>query len=606
MPTDSDPKIDLRLFAQIHDDPFLTGTFELQGERFARSIQYLLKYVDQRQECPSSVDKLKPILSYLADVEQKMIPGGRAVRDTERLLTFASSITNDLQKLPVGGSLAIPGGWNNQSDSGHGMVYQFTRTAEGLEFSIYNAGSGADYHERRSAKDRELFYPTQVYAINLATGFDVETKNHLNHFIRALMIPFLPHLRTREEDIRFNAQKLYEEVLPQVYHLDAKLVSSQDKTPHALTGGQLSGTCAVRCLFQMLKSNFSSLEEYQRFIYDFKRYALDDFMQELLRSGKRNHIAREVVEVKQAINTLKRTLTLFEGFKDDFIEREIHDLNHHLHLLDGLQDDSPAEKRVQLKGEVLDIDANLRISKLPAVLVAAQNKQPHDCYSPIESLDPIRGGPDLFTQLNELEAKAKRFMAAGQYQAMIEGLEAIFVNFPISPDEKDYFQAINQENQVDFYKIINRLHGLYLKSVQSVIPDAALPRMWAVSLSVISVLDTVSHPLSFGEKGDPTFRALVSISNLTQHNVTNAYLATNNPKLDERIASIYQRYRTLYQKNPRSFNEGFGNVKNYYSAILNSEPSVCERLKREFHTRFPWKTQSKLGESIVKEGLQAL
>ena len=114
MPTDSDPKIDLRLFAQIHDDPFLTGTFELQGERFARSIQYLLKYVDQRQECPSSVDKLKPILSYLADVEQKMIPGGRAVRDTERLLTFASSITNDLQKLPVGGSLAIPGGWNNQ------------------------------------------------------------------------------------------------------------------------------------------------------------------------------------------------------------------------------------------------------------------------------------------------------------------------------------------------------------------------------------------------------------------------------------------------------------------------------------------------------------
>lgn len=605
MPGVNEVEMDLRLFAQIHDDPFLTGAYDLQGEEFGRAIQYLFQYIDQH-ESPDAVKKLKSTLSYLAEIEKKMSPGKDAIQDPRKLLKLASAMINDLQSLPGGESIAIPGGWNNQSSPGHGMVYQFTRTEEGLTFAIYNAGSGSEYHEHRSAKDRELFFPIQLYAIPLPKGFDEDTKKRLSYFLRSLMIPRLPSLRKYTDDSFFDAKKLYEEVLTQIYFLDAKLISSDGKGLHTLTGGQLSGTCAVRCLHQMLKSNFSSLEAYQRFIYHFKRYALDDFMESLLRSGNPRQTTQKWALVKHAINTLKRTLNLAGLFEEDFIASEVEQLNDHLTLLQALKQEPALEKRLIPTAHVRDIDDNIKISPIADVLIPQKTSLLPSKYLPVEEVVPVTGGADLFIQLQILEAKIKRLMANRQYQTVIEGLEVFFINLPLSPNEKDFYQAINQENQTDFYQALNRLHGMYLNSIHSISKEAALPRMWAVSLSVVSVLDTVSQPLTFSRREDPTFQSLMAISSLSRHNLKNAYGATNKPMLDARIAEIQERYQSLFQSNHRYSADFNVSVIDYYKAILMSDPAINEQLRKAFVTRFAWKADPEFGNLLINRELQAL
>ncbi len=303
-----DADIDLSLFSHIHNDPFLAGTFTLEGNYFQRTTRYLDRYCTMLgaagKPLPREILALQARMQKVVEVEadrrriQTMAATG-AKSDAERALKkLSESLSTDLlDRLRVNEYLSLPGGWDS-TGTGHSMVYQFKRTLTGIEFYIHNAGAGIEYHQRHSATDRELYYPVQAYQIPMPVE-----RNKLSAFLRDLMLPQMKELR-EAKDRAFDEKKLYEDVLPRINFLNARLIPVEGEAEHAFTAGQLSGTCSQRSLHQMLKQNFKTLDEYQRFIYQFKRFALDDYMRGLQSSGQIGD-RRVQVLVRRAINTIR-------------------------------------------------------------------------------------------------------------------------------------------------------------------------------------------------------------------------------------------------------------------------------------------------------------
>jgi len=268
--------IDARLFGHILLDPELQGRHALQGNHFLTTIPYLNEYLnryfqEKEQKIPKKLEALRVAMESLLQVEEQAI--GRVADSGEELALLKNALLERITQLKTGEYLLLPGGWGNNSKNnpGHAMAYQFTQTVTGLEFSIYNAGAGINYHEKTSSKSNELYYPVRTHCI----PNNYEPKE-LKILLKRLMLAQLPNQKRSHNT--FNAEFLYRDIDKSLTHLDAtQRLVSDELNEELTTAGQISGTCAQRVLHQLLKINFGDLSDYQQFMFQFKMHALRDF-----------------------------------------------------------------------------------------------------------------------------------------------------------------------------------------------------------------------------------------------------------------------------------------------------------------------------------------
>ncbi len=573
----SDPNapIDLSLFSHIHNDAELSGTFELEGNTFARTTAYLGRYLDGlATHLSDEVLALKHSLSKTIEIEIEIRVLSRKLQDP---MILSSRIVTDLMALKENEYLSIPGGWVNPNGNGHAMMYQFKRTSSGFNFYIHNAGAGLKYHERKSATDRELYYPVQAYQIP-----EPVDDQKLSNFLYELILAQLPYSRAQNADL-FDEEQLYEKVLPQIAFLNAQLISISDQAEHAFTSGQLSGTCAQRSLHQMLKGTFRTSSAYQRFIYDFKRYALDDYIN-VLKVQKNLGDPRVQSLLKSAIKTLLRTLNTGDVFDETFITKERRELDaYREQLTTAIHKPLPntAPDRVQYMPKTqftitLPAYSHTLSASCPSLAVSHSIKE-----IPTEPL--VMGGKDLLIQLDIFLQHCKILSLESHHTILIDRIEALFARFPLPSKTEpfgtpiEFYRGINQHNQVKFYTLINSLQDIYLESYNPI----RLPAMLVVGLSVMSIIDyiTTQFPISTGKPS--TFHDITAsiIIKYIKKNLDNPYFATNNPMLDSRLKVIQSLYLSDLTTRKYLYKN---DVQEYYLDIINSEPLIKEALLKAY------------------------
>ena len=560
-----DADIDLSLFSHIQNDPFLSGTFKLEGSTFSRTMGYFDRYCASLSKKIPEVVALQDKMHRLLEIEFTLDKIKTAKNPEPKLQGLSESIATDLvSTLKEGEYLSLPGGWLD-SNGGHAMVYQFKRVAEGFEFYIHNAGAGIQYHEHQSALDRELHYPVQAYFIP-----EIKDVQKLAHFLRDLFIPMLPNCHKHGES---GEKHVYEDVMAKLSYLEGQLISVKGQAEHALTAGQLSGTCAERVLHKMLNANYKTLAEYQRFIYPFKRFALDDFIRVLQRKNQLGD-ERTQAQIEHAINTMLRTLTIPQLLSPETIAAERAGLQKIRRLLQQARVKPKVNAERNMAPAVsLPVFA---MEGIPATLAPRALASTVHPIVEARRLGMIKGGVSLLTEMNELLAACQRLNAHDQHSLMVEGLELIFASFPLpaTADAFDrplpFYQGIHKENQAEFYQLMASLQDMYLASCKSISSTAALPRMMANGLSVVSILDYVTHQLQLNQAGAPTFHGIEGrlLRNFFNGNCFNPYFATNHPLLDKRLKLIESLYTTFKDAD----------LKSYYQSIIDSEPKLKQDL----------------------------
>ena len=592
--------IDLSLFAHILNDPFIGGAYKLEGNALIRTVSYLYRYFDTMPKpLPCAVLVLQAKLKTLVQITVAMDSITQTARQDvpkaqEDLKGLSSSIANTLFKQKEGDYVSMPGGWSS-AEVGHAMVYQFKRLADKFEFYVYNTGAGIRFHERKSDLDKELYYPVQAYDFPVP-----QNAMKLETFLHQLMLPCFPMLRS-QQDTSFDAEQLYKEVLPNIAFLNARQISIVGRAEHAFTAGQLSGTCAQRVLHHMLKENFKDLPSYQRFIYQFQRYALDNYLSELKKDHRPGDFRIDRL-INQAINTLLRTLNTPNLFDAEHVAKECESL---LQLKPSFLKDKDITFTTELflNAEPKEIGLVYKYFIQTRGLSAAIARA-HALKEAIP-LTRIEGGTGLLAQLNELTIEVNALKVTHHPSLIVEGLESVFVGFPLPKRAQDfhnnidYYKDISVDNQIEFYDLILALNQAYRDACTAISSTALLPRMFVVALSVTSIVDYVSgrlspllqgHHYTFHDSLDCFMRIPF------EDNKFNPWFATNHPLMDARlqwIKSLYPRLTAVKANLP---------VYSYYVELLNLDPF----LKSDLQKRYCAPTNGNFARALQEDNLTEL
>lgn len=598
----SDP-IDLSLFCHILNDPFLKGTFELEGNSFERTIYYLDTYCRGHADhaIAARVHDLLTELRYLQEKAARIA----TITTESGLERLSSDIATQIDHLATDKTISIPGGWETPH-GGHAMTYQFkkARDAEGecLLFTVYNAGAGLDYHERRSEKDKELFYPTQTYRIPLPVN-QIELKN----YIKKLLLAQLPALRPTDQQA-FDEKNLYEDVLPGIHFLSGRLLPAAT-SEHLLTASQLSGTCNQRSLQQLLKGQFATKRDYQRFIYQFKLHALKDYVAQARRSSHLEH-AEVQHQIRQAVHSLQRILNVKDLFSADEKLASAEELASLLKSLPALL---PRAARIPVGRPTYrdDIIPTFSITKPSSILI-----QPRRSTAPTPPV--IKGatlgnpskpcplpttGEDLITSLRSFNAQ----LALQDPTVAIEWVEQLLARFPLPVNLMPFgthstidpfYTGITDATMDDFLQQLDLIQKKYNSALKTIGGSVASPRQLITGLSLVTILGELALTIK-PARPELSQAMCFTVQSCLAGNKNNPFLATKKPQLDARLAQIKARHG-----NPASKVHNFFEM---YNALINSEPD----LKRQLNERFERSAQSGtppegIAKSLRDNGYQAL
>jgi hypothetical protein len=345
--------MNLRLAGHILLDPELQGRFDVQGNLFETTIGYLNQYLDvyfhkHSQGMPPTIAKMRQAMNSLVLYEKalrlvddetvdvadnKILKGLNAPTDLKKKLELLDeTLLHAIERLKTDEYVLIPGGWKNKS-GGHAMIYQFTKTKNGIQFSIYNSGAGIHFHEKTSSRQNERFYPVRSHQIPKNSD-----PTEFKTFIKRLLLPKLAKHQRSPEVI--DETQLYHDIDTSLGYLDASPVLVQRLIPEELTtASQLSGTCAQRVLHQLLKIIFGNLAAYQQFIFAFKMHALREFIAE-------NHAVFDAVSIEFISLSIKHLAKLL---KQPGVAEHLTAGKDYLAELKALKQALPIHKSLELK-----------------------------------------------------------------------------------------------------------------------------------------------------------------------------------------------------------------------------------------------------------------
>ncbi len=589
--------IDATLFAHIHNDAFLSGTYKLQGNSFINAISYLNEYFDLLDKngeiiTPSYRELLKN-LAYLNQIEKDM----QNIYLDVGTKPVAQRVARDLSHLPQQESLLIPGGWQN-SEGGHAMVYQFTKGADGYFFTVFNAGSGLEYHSKKSIRDKELYNPIKSWSIPTPTS--AKESAELEHFIGRLLQAIVPASR---HNIKKNIDKkvLYEEIFPQISYLNGKEIDDDEGMPkHAYTGGQLSGTCTQRSLHQMLKINSPTGGYYQRFIFKFKLHSLQEYVAACLnrKQAFNNAVADQIY---LAIDNSLKIANIPELFTAHELQKNLATLTQ----LKKLVDQAP-RSRIQTPIETTDVvqQFTLRDNALAGSTFYTGSAT---SFSQKPRLVGSYNDSGLLYRLqNTIADIAKLDDPAIKYVH----LEKLILSLPLTPNglldifaDTDNSPEAMEDYQV-FLKQMNNIQDALIQLRNSWLHQAQVPLFNHLSLSVLSLQVDAYEAIatSSGKKGGglPSFKRFTDMmmATLIDNHDRDPFDATNNAQVDQRLMLLRARF-----KAPEVY--GDINLFFYFQRILQTESQLNAELDKLYATLYS-ADASKLHTDIRKNGLQSL
>ncbi len=584
----SSSPIDLSLLSHIINDAHAKETYKLQGYDPALTAAYLSQYIRHLPQDEQFADftlLLQRMQNLMANVTRC-----KGIGNAEELGRYAEEIVDRLLAIEQQDQeIVLPGGWLNRADGGHGMLYIFKPTATGLDFYIYNDGAGLQYHPQYSSPQRELYSPVLVY--HVAKPYK---RAGLKMFIEQLLLVQLPAVQAETQAASCDEHRLYQEIMPRIADVNKQITrSTVTVTGKALrTGGQLSGTCAQAMLHQLLKEACPDDQHYQRLMYDFKCYALDDYL---------NHVTPEHLripgvhhQVAAAFTTLRRILLIPDLFTEAHIEQQRNLLqvwwSQHLPVIDSL---GPMAQAIVPNSRALNAGLfQLRDCSWPPVIptddhTRQNNPIQHLQLSPKPAQFDKNG--NLLLEIVRLLAECRALQDSQQYADVLDIVEQLFVQFPLPPagrfsERLSFYDVITAENQYEFYQYIQELLARYQQAGRGIVRVASLPKSFVVHLLASSVLDYTQNRLAkWGNYTAPmlhhgvTFAANKMFAGLAK---SSPKLATNDPSLDRRLKEI----QTLYASEPAREPPTLAHKIAYYCSIIKSEPAIEQTLQ----ARYSW------------------
>ena len=578
-------RTDASLFAHIQNDAFLSGTWDLEGNHFKNTAGYLKAYMEALQSKGDNLDvedlELLQLTDYLVKIEEQL----SKCCSSEQVDTLAQSVVTELDKLPVGGKLLIPGGWRNDK-GGHAMMYQLTREPHGYLFTVINSGDGLNYHAKKSSSQKELFNPLKTWVVPLFTT-DKE-QNESGHFIARLLKAQVLSMQQKPVD----AKVLYEEILPSISYINGIEVDANKKLPgHAWTGAQLSGSCAQRVIHQALKINAESGEAYQRKIFKFKLYNLLDYVDQCL-TGLQPFTPAVADQIRLSIeNNLKllNVPTIFNAIEKNEYFNKLAEIKN----------------RVE-KAECNDGKAPPKINSQPAALkISGMKLSPPMPLNPAGH-DTTLPAPVTFhkgTLLSTLDNAIQDIQKIKDPVIAYACLEQLILALPMN--EKGLFQS-------DVYAELNtlgncKLFQQHILKIQTLLqnlqkkwfPDIQTPAGNHLALSVLALQMDIHHVIAMKE-GLPSFKPFADqlMATLVANHERNPYNASNNALIDSRFSAWKSQYSQVNTQTREDFYE-------YLNKLIATEPDLDRELTNMYQKKFG-KDVGELHQDIRQNRLEAL
>lgn len=590
-----------KLFGHILTGFSLRGSFYLEGNTFMMTLDYLGRYLEQLLVNTDNEAQVRQGLIELNKAFQAMIV---LEKDITKLNTLGNlngtpeAIAKDVLNLEEEARLFMPGGDGDLRDA-HAMVYEFKRDEDALLFSVYNSGDGLEYHEQKSSKKQNLSCPVHTYRVlhfYSATTAEQHTANEiaLARFISPLIVASVPALRVADSSLDSNSKRMYQEVFPAIIHLGGKPIAVGDSVPtHAWTIAQLSGTCTQEVLYRILAVYFKSSSDYQRFIYQFKRYALEEYLSDLndphknLEPGMTDPGVLNQLSV--AIEELLRTLNQPDVFTFDEQKQDLETFKQIKQRLPVSQVFSTPQMSIASFQRDPNYHVVVRQTKdiNPSPYVTQHTPMKH--LIPIQYLLNPKYKGDLLTKLDRICSRCEKLFIGNQYQAIIEQIELVFNELPLPANLDnvvDYYRGIDTLAKArHFSQKIARLQELHMSAHTNLYGhDAIEPRMMVTQLSALCILDCVNKqcPLT-GDSSETVSMMTHDICRIIRFHKSDPYLVTNSPLLDKRFQSI----KTLYFEHQPQEKISDAYYLTYYKRILNTQPALIELLeaayKKEIH-----------------------
>jgi hypothetical protein len=604
--------INISILAHIALDSELQGRFGVQGNTFKNTFGYLNQYFKTLPTLSPQLKKLSLAMDALVTREQeietlyyktigsnvldhlnpwmKRLPTigwlKQATDEISKLLpsqwlnplnAFVSKTTSEIEALEINQDLLLPGGWAG-SPTGHAMIYQFQKDINGdLLFFIYNSGAGIGYHQKLSSTEKELYSSVKAYRLP-APVKSLELRN----FIERLILPQLP-INLKE----FDAKKLYSKIEASLAFLDAQQIPEDLNTLQTTTGGQLSGTCSQRSIHQMLKANFASLADYQRFIFYFKLYALKDFINTHPSRSKAIIIFIE----KAIINNLK--IIQQDGVFNEEAEKQanieqLRALQKKLHI-ESMKPTSwlnwPAPKSL-----LSSYAAPLLSNQLTRSITVFDKNEPSTSQLSSPQLISIRQN-SLLSDLTLVINKCTENQHENTLFVIVQ-IEQTILQLPIPRSfdtKKPYYNAIPFYHQIttahDFEMIgdaLDQLHQLYITAFEKQLNAVTLPTQ-AVTLCSFLALRGYFDAMAEDVTTKPTVHVffIQELELFFERFNAKTYFATEEPQFDMRFNDLI----SLSQSKRRPF-ERYVSQENSWIMLLDSEPELKIILEKMYTSAY--------------------
>ncbi|CEK12109.1 DUF3638 domain-containing protein [Legionella hackeliae] len=574
-------KITPAIFAGIENDAHLGGLYQLGGQPFIDAIDYLQEYVKELQikgEVPPAYKKLLDDMDYLKRVEKEL----EAVRVLDAfyeadIKKLATDIKNKVLALKEGERLFIPGGWININGGGHAMVYQIMRTSdEEFSFTAINAGSGLNYHHKKSSREKELYNPTKAWEFRAPTT-DFQ-KEELGLFLSRLLKAKVP---TKKRKF-FTEKVLYEETLASISHIGG-MATEKNKIPDfGYTGSQLSGTCTQRCLHQMLKLNSPSAIDYERFIFEFKHYALLDYVKACFDTKVLPLTPGAISQIRLAVENNLKILKISHQ-SDNGIKQPLFD-------------DVTTEDYVN---ELRTIQQRLDTHKFTATSKRITEDDPEPDLE-LYSSSSITGKPSLFRSttdnkfplpfnfnsgknlLKNLELAIQNLKELPTPEAQYYYLQQIMASLPLDVEAKrpGYEELktvidcqILEAHLDSLQRVLVNLQENWLKTGQ-------VPTLNVMGLQLITMQVRVKEMITRTQKL-PSFMpfAATMLNTLLEHNRRNPFYATNHVVFDRNFAQMQKDFSDAKTNTHPVFYK-------FLNDLMATEPTLYEQLNAQYDSTF--------------------
>lgn len=571
MPSD----INISLLAHIAADSELEGRYGVQGYIFANTIGYFRQYLHKKVIVDASLHQLVEGVDKMherAKLMQQMRQRGCSLDELQEL---AKRTATEINSLGEKGELILPGGWSNLSSIGHAMIYHFKKENGVLRFYIYNAGDGVTFHEKISTQSNEKYFSTKVYEFPP----DV-TSEQLTQLMSRVMRARMPHLR--KENI--NAKDLYlhniDEIIPFINDLTkTKPLLAQELFSETLTTtGQISGTCTQRSIHQMLKHYFPSLEEYRRFIIDFKRDAIEDYLNK--HTTDKLYCSEEIKElINQAlINTIKICDTPDLYSRPEEKEEKLQGLYQLQDQLGSIHSDKKEIPAAQAKQSFNFNLASTRIQSSALSESLFERKR-----QPVRQLQRIN--PQSNKLLDELEGILSNCTAIAESDPLwvLKQIERTFLDLPIpksfSEDHLTYRELIkNSQDMEHLSQILYQFQEVLDTSRTTQMGSNQLVAQTTTQMSLLAIHDYCQrHHARVCNKQDfsPFFSS--NLHDFFAGQSHNPHFASHHAELDDRFHDLKRLYTTeMGGKNTDK------NYIEYYNQLLQQFPELFAELQQRY------------------------